>query len=85
MGLNMHKRSFFVTQIEVATINEDTRLSLRAVELLTGYRRSSIYEKVKSHTFPAPVSRGRWRAGDIHAWLSMKDNKPQHQSIPTAN
>lgn len=48
-------------------------LRRKQVEVLTGLSRSSIYERVKNKTFPAPVLLGPravgWRNGDIQAWL----------------
>lgn len=43
------------------------------VERETGLARSTIYDRVKAGTFPAPVKIGvhsvGWRVADIDAWL----------------
>jgi prophage regulatory protein len=48
-------------------------LRLPQVVATTGVPRSSVYERVKAGTFPAPVKIGKraigWRTADITAWL----------------
>ncbi|MBB0023273.1 MULTISPECIES: AlpA family transcriptional regulator [Ralstonia] len=49
-------------------------LRRKQVEAATGLSRSTIYQRIKEKTFPAPVALGPravgWRAGDIDAWLA---------------
>lgn len=49
-------------------------LRLPEVESLVGLRKSSIYEGVKSGTFPAPIKLSRravcWPAASIDAWIT---------------
>ena len=44
------------------------------VEAVTGLSRASIYSKIKTGAFPAPVRLGpnsvAWRAADIDRWIS---------------
>lgn len=49
-------------------------LRRKHVEFATGLARSTIYDRIKEGTFPAPVKLGArsvgWRRGDIDAWLT---------------
>ena len=49
-------------------------LRRKQVEVRTGLSRSTIYARIKSGTFPAPVSLGPravgWIENDVHRWLS---------------
>ena len=49
-------------------------LRRKHVESATGLARSTIYERIKQGTFPAPVKLGArsvgWRCGDIDVWLA---------------
>lgn len=51
-----------------------TILRRKQVEAETGLSRSSIYDRIKSKTFPASIALGPrsvgWRRGDIDAWLA---------------
>lgn len=51
----------------------DTLLRLPAVKAATGLSRSTIYERVRQGTFPAPVPLGGktvgWPASDVDAWI----------------
>ena len=46
------------------------------VEARTGLSRSTIYDRVKAGTFPAPISLGRkavgWLESEIEAWISSR-------------
>lgn len=52
----------------------NTILRRRSVEAATGLSRSTIYQRIKNHTFPAAIQLGPravgWRAGDIDAFLA---------------
>ncbi len=51
----------------------DRLLRLRDVEHAVALKKSAIYEKVKSGTFPAPVKIGnstRWLEADIQKWIA---------------
>jgi prophage regulatory protein len=53
----------------------ETLLTLEAVMQRTGFKRSAIYERIKSGTFPAPRrERGtgtvRWLESDIASWIA---------------
>lgn len=76
----MHQRtrvgqSHLTQPIEVAS-NRAALLRRPTVEALVGYSKSTIYDKVRSGTFPAPIilsSRcARWRAGDVIDWLEAQ-------------
>lgn len=49
-------------------------LRRKHVESATGLARSTIYDRIKGGTFPAPVKLGArsvgWRRRDIDAWLA---------------
>ncbi|CAK0232911.1 phage transcriptional regulator AlpA [Burkholderia pseudomallei] len=53
------------------------------VERETGLARSTIYDRVKAGTFPAPIKIGAhavgWRVADIDAWLEA----PAEYHAPT--
>lgn len=51
-----------------------TVIRRKQVEARTGLSRSTIYERIRAGTFPAPVSLGAkavgWIEGEIDAWLA---------------
>ncbi|MDD3765130.1 MAG: AlpA family transcriptional regulator [Nevskiales bacterium] len=51
----------------------DRILRLPRVKDATGLSRSTIYERVRDGTFPAPVSLGKksvgWSAAEVDAWI----------------
>ena len=51
-----------------------TIIRRKQVEARTGLSRSTIYERIRAGTFPAPVSLGAkavgWVEGEIDAWLA---------------
>lgn len=53
-----------------------TILRRKQVQLRTGLSRSTIYERIKAGTFPAPVSLGAravgWIESEIDAWLTRQ-------------
>jgi len=55
-----------------AIVLDTDLISLKEVERSTGYKKSSIYQKVKDGEFPPPKKMGtrtsRWVRGDIEAW-----------------
>lgn len=59
-----------VAQIEAAKAHPDTRLSMKAIEMMTGWARPTIYRRSKDGSFPKPVAPGRWRGGDVLGFLS---------------
>lgn len=48
-------------------------LRLKQLQEVVGLRRSAIYDRIQSGTFPAPVSLGgkavAWPASEIEAWI----------------
>ena len=59
----------------------DTQKSCRLLRLpevkhQTGLGRSSIYAKIKAHTFPPPIKLGErcvaWLSNDISAWVNKQ-------------
>ena len=59
-----------------------TRLTIirrKQVEARTGLSRSTIYERIKTGTFPAPVSIGAkavgWIEAEIEAWIAAQIQK----------
>ena len=65
-----------------------TILRRKQVEARTGLSRSTIYARIKSRTFPAPVSLGDggsggpvgWIESEIDAWLSAQIEKSRKAS-----
>ena len=57
---------------------EKTKRFIRLPEVInrTGYRRTSIYQKVAEGTFPAPVKLGPravgWLSTEIDAWIDER-------------
>lgn len=53
-----------------------TLLRLPKVEAATGYKRSTIYKKIKDGTFPAPIALGErasaWLASEIDTWIQSR-------------
>ena len=49
------------------------------VEARTGLKRSTIYDRIKAGTFPAPISLGEkavgWIESEIDAWLTAQIRK----------
>lgn len=56
-----------------------TILRRKQVEARTGLSRSTIYERVRAGSFPAPISLGAkavgWVEGEIDAWLAAQFEK----------
>jgi prophage regulatory protein len=56
-----------------------TILRRRQVEARTGLSRSTIYDRIKAGTFPAPISLGEkavgWIEAEIDAWLNAQIEK----------
>jgi len=56
-----------------------TILRRKQVEARIGLSRSTIYERIKAGTFPAPISLGAksvgWIESEIEAWLSSQIEK----------
>lgn len=63
-------------QANTTTTAPQRLLRLPEVESLVGLRKSSIYEGVKSGTFPAPIKLSRravcWSAAAIDAWITER-------------
>ena len=57
---------------------ETTKKFLRLPEVIdrTGYRRTSIYEKISAGTFPAPIKLGprvvAWVSEEIDKWMDER-------------
>lgn len=56
--------------------NALTILRRKQVEARTGLSRSTIYERIKAGTFPAPINLGEkavgWIESEIDAWLNAR-------------
>lgn len=56
-------------------------LRLPQVREITGLGRSSLYAKIKTGEFPAPVNLGvravAWRAADVAGWVDSRIRNPQ--------
>ncbi len=57
-------------------MQSDTILRLPAVKAATGLSRTTIYERVRAGTFPAPIPLGEravgWLASDVGAWVQAR-------------
>lgn len=55
-------------------------LTYREVSFTVGLKRTSIYERIKLGTFPAPLRLSshavRWRRGDIENWKRQLTTQP---------
>jgi len=50
----------------------DRLLTIRDVEQLTGFKKSSVYSFIEAGDFPNPIKIGqssRWSSGDISDWI----------------
>jgi prophage regulatory protein len=60
----------------IANQTAPTIIRRKQVEARTGLARSTIYERVKSGSFPAPVSLGAkavgWVESEVDAWLTRQ-------------
>lgn len=60
----------------IAAPSAPTIIRRRQVEARTGLARSTIYERVKSGSFPAPISLGAkavgWVESEVDAWLTRQ-------------
>ncbi len=65
----MTKHELALAQVAAATTNPEMALTTSAIAILTGLGRSAIYERSRVGAFPKQCRRGRWRAGDVTAWL----------------
>ncbi|QIL79321.1 hypothetical protein G7047_04925 [Diaphorobacter sp. HDW4A] len=61
-----------LAQIAAARIHPDTLLTVKAIEMLTGLSRPSLYRHAKAGVFPAPVMPGRWHGGAVLKHLARK-------------
>ena len=65
-------------------------LRLPDVEAVTGYKRSTIYRKIKEGTFPTPISLGErasaWIESEIVAWIEerIRTSRQDEQGIGLA-
>jgi prophage regulatory protein len=68
------------TQVQAAL----TIIRRKKVEARTGLARSTIYERIKSGTFPAPVSLGAqavgWIESEIDSWLMARVEQSRSKS-----
>ncbi len=59
-----------------------TILRRKRVEARTGLSRSTIYERIKTGTFPAPVSIGAravgWLESEVDSWLAAQIQKSRN-------
>ncbi|MBK8183540.1 MAG: AlpA family transcriptional regulator [Candidatus Competibacteraceae bacterium] len=59
-----------------------TILRRKQVEARTGLSRSTIYERIKTGTFPAPVSIGAravgWLESEVSSWLAAQIQKSRN-------
>lgn len=67
---------FGATSMTAQIQNALTILRRKQVEARTGLSRSTIYERIKAGTFPAPINLGEkavgWIESEIDAWLNAR-------------
>lgn len=60
-------------------------LRLAQVEIITGLKKSAIYEKIKTGTFPVAVRLGSrsvaWRSDEIQRWIEKRPRAKQEEAI----
>lgn len=65
--------------IEAVTL-PDALLKVQTISAVAGMSSATIYRKVASGDFPAPVRLGarctRWKSGDVQAWLAAQTTTP---------
>ncbi|MBI5922031.1 MAG: AlpA family phage regulatory protein [Betaproteobacteria bacterium] len=77
-------------------MNQQPRRLMRLPEVMhaVGYRRTAIYDKVKSREFPAPISLGAraravaWTSDSIEAWIESRvrgQGNAAKAPVPTRN
>lgn len=66
----------------------DTILRLPAVKAATGLSRSTIYDRVRKRTFPAPISLGGnavgWPTSEVGAWIQRRIDEGRTQAASPA-
>ncbi len=66
----------------------NTLLRLPKVEAMTGYKRSTIYKKIKDGTFPAPIALGErasaWVETEINDWIESRIEQSRAGQRPAA-
>ena len=76
-----HTASITYGRIQITTLEfgmETTKRFIRLPEVInrTGYRRTSIYEKISEGTFPAPIKLGpravAWVSEEIEKWMDAR-------------
>ncbi|WP_188860051.1 helix-turn-helix transcriptional regulator [Marinobacterium nitratireducens] len=66
----------------------DKLLNLKQVEDLIGFKRTWIYEQVRSGTFPSPIrinSRSRWSHRDVQKWITKQKQRNHRTSFWSRN
>lgn len=62
-------------------MHDNKLFRLPQVREITGLGRSTIYAKIKTGDFPAPVNLGiravAWRAADVAVWVDSRIRNPQ--------
>lgn len=61
-------------ELAAAQLIDDAQIGRHTVEVMSGFRTTALYEKMRTKSFPQPIRRNsrcvRWRAGDVKAWLA---------------
>ena len=60
--------------LPINSLPDDALVNIQVTSDVVGLKTTTIYGKVKNHTFPAPVKFGarctRWRLGKLRLWLA---------------
>jgi prophage regulatory protein len=60
-------------------MSTDRILRCRAVQEVTGLRKTQLYEHIKTGAFPKPIAIGQrsvgWRESEIQAWIRSRQSK----------
>lgn len=63
-------------QVKAAAADGLTLLRIEAVSAMTGLGRTTLFDRTRAGTFPAPIRMGtrctRWRAADVQTWLKAQ-------------
>lgn len=72
---------FMNIQTTAPQASGESLLRIEQVEAKIGLRRSSIYQRVRGGTFPAPLRLShkvsRWRSSEIEAWITEQIARAQ--------
>ena len=63
-----------MAQVKMAQVLESTWINTDAVLVLTGWSTPTLYRRIQSGKFPAPIDRGKWHGGSVLSCLESISN-----------